>query len=69
MKKKKITLQEEIAELERELNMRTDKYPKWIERHKINRDVARHRWLCLNKTLNRLKKLSKETYGDQKSIL
>lgn len=67
--KKKITLQEEIEELKRELNMRTEKYPEWINLRKIKPDVARHRWRCLNKTIKRLEKLSKETYGDQKSIL
>jgi phosphoenolpyruvate carboxylase len=51
---KPITLEMEIAELQRELETRETVYPKWIAQNKIKADLAAHRTECTRRTLKRL---------------
>ena len=52
----KITIQDAIKELERELKMRASLYPKWIVQGKLNRDRANRQFLSLKKALDLIEK-------------
>lgn len=49
-----VTLEDEIAEQEREMKMRQRLYPKWIEEGKMKKHIAAHRLACTAATLDRL---------------
>lgn len=51
----KITIDDEISCIAREIAMRKKVYPKWIETRRMTRDKANHEVLTMEKTLRRLK--------------
>ena len=56
----KKTIQEAIAEIQRELKMRDHVYPSLIRTNKLKRDTANHQYLALKKALEILEKLIPE---------
>lgn len=52
------TIQEQIAELEREIATRKRVFPSWVSSHKLPQEVADHRIACLEATLQILQSVT-----------
>ena len=52
-----MTLQEQIAELERENRVRRKVFPGWIQQGRLSAQAAEHRIACFDATIAQLKKL------------
>jgi hypothetical protein len=55
----RVILAEQIAEVGREIGLRRNVYPKWIESGKLSQALADRQIACLEATLNTLKWLQK----------
>lgn len=64
----KITIIDEIKEIEREIKVREKIYPHWVLVHKISKATAEKRINCLKATLDRLKR-TERSQGEQKTFL
>lgn len=53
----RVTLANEVAEIERELKMRERVFPNWVKNGKMTQAQAEHRIACTVATLERLKLL------------
>ena len=61
----RISLKNEIEELEREVSMRQRVYPEWIRTGKIRSDEANYRIKVLISAIKRLKLIEKMLYAKQ----
>lgn len=57
MSRKKYTIEDAIKELNRELEMRKQLYPKWIQSGKLNRNRANAQYLAMKEALSILETL------------
>lgn len=64
----KVTREDAIKELERELNMRERVYPKFIQRGTLSREQAERQYLRLKAALNYLKGETPSVVAKQKSL-
>ncbi|MFN7931549.1 MAG: hypothetical protein U0Y68_27190 [Blastocatellia bacterium] len=62
------TIQECIAEVEREISTRRRVYPAWVDGGKIKADVADHRIDCLQTTLGLLQEMACMSPGAQPDL-
>ena len=56
-----INLQDEIAEVEREIFMRERNYPRWVDAKKLRADIAEKQLAAMKAVAERLRKLQKES--------
>lgn len=64
----KITLEDSIAEIKRELKMREKVYPNLISSGKLNKDQANKQYLRLKYALDQLINKSEKQSGKQRSL-
>ena len=62
MKPRPITLDDEIAEVSREIELRERNYPKWIDMGRLRQDHADRRLAVLLSVLKRLRGLKEKAY-------
>lgn len=64
----KITTEDVITELKRELDMRARLYPQWIQSGKLNKNRAAKQYLAMKKALELIEQKQEQNCGIQKSI-
>jgi len=64
----KITLDEEIKELKRELEIREKIYPSQVKFFKLDSIVAEYRVMVLKSVISRLEEQAHKNYGKQPEI-
>lgn len=62
MKPRPITLDDEIAEVSREIELRERNYPKWIDMGRLRQDHADRRLAVMLSVLKRLRGLKEKAY-------
>lgn len=62
----KTTLTQQIAELERERDVRRGIFPEWVKMRKLTQQTADFRIACVDDAINRLKEL--QAKGEQKTL-
>ncbi|MGD1842275.1 MAG: hypothetical protein ACFB0B_15465 [Thermonemataceae bacterium] len=63
-----MTIDQQIEELERELQMRQKVYPNWVDWNRIDRAVADYRLEVLEACIKTLKKLREDKFGRQTEL-
>lgn len=56
------TLTEQIESVRRELSIRQDAYPRWVDAGRLNRDVAEHEIDCMKSVLATLVAVSEDSF-------
>lgn len=64
----KKTLSDAISEIKRELALRKQVYPRWIEQGKITRQDANHQYQSMERALELLQELDRQANGQQMKI-
>jgi len=59
-----VSIEEQIASVEREIRMRESAYPRWVEQRRMTVKTAEHEIACMQAVLATLRRVaSEEGYG------
>lgn len=65
---KKITIEEMVSEIKRELKMRKDVFPRQIRNGKLDRNVANYQYLCMEAAMHKLIEIDQQNKGSQAEL-